>query len=65
MSSQQSHVSTTYQEYNGMLSFTTDAWTSPNHHVFMAFSVHLEHKGVPLSMPLDIVEVAAVSITHT
>ena len=42
-----------------------DAWTSPNHRAFIAFSVHLEHKGVPLSMLLDVVEVAKVSDTHT
>ncbi|KIK77449.1 hypothetical protein PAXRUDRAFT_166803, partial [Paxillus rubicundulus Ve08.2h10] len=28
-------------EHTGMLSFTMDAWTSPNHCVFVAFSVHL------------------------
>ncbi|KIK78545.1 hypothetical protein PAXRUDRAFT_40912, partial [Paxillus rubicundulus Ve08.2h10] len=49
------------QEHNSMLSFTTDAWTLPNHCVFVAFSVHLEHKGVPLSIPSDILEVAMVS----
>ena len=56
---------TTYQKYDGKMSFTTDAWTSPNHRAFIAFSVHLEHKGVPLSMPLDVVEVAKVCDSHT
>jgi hypothetical protein len=41
------------------MSFMTDAWLSPNYRAFVAFCVHLEHKGKPLSMPLDIVEVAA------
>ena len=29
----------------------------------MAFSVHLKHKGIPLSLPLDIIEVAKVKLT--
>ncbi|KAF6759529.1 hypothetical protein DFP72DRAFT_789780, partial [Ephemerocybe angulata] len=45
------------QEYDGALSFATDAWTSPNHRAFVAFTVHLEHNGVPLSLLLDFVEV--------
>ncbi|KAF8548181.1 hypothetical protein OG21DRAFT_1479289 [Imleria badia] len=49
------------KEYNGKLNFTTDAWTALNHHALVAFSVHLEHKGAPLSFPLDIVEVAKVT----
>ncbi|KAG0692591.1 hypothetical protein DFH29DRAFT_817383 [Suillus ampliporus] len=50
----------TYQEYEGKINFTTDTWTSTNHRAFVAVSVHLEHNGVPLSLPLDIVEVAKV-----
>ncbi|KAG2127194.1 uncharacterized protein EDB93DRAFT_1257150 [Suillus bovinus] len=46
------------QEYDGKINFTTDAWSSPNHRAFVVFSVHLEHKGIPLSLPLDIIEVA-------
>ncbi|GBE82272.1 putative AC9 transposase [Sparassis crispa] len=46
------------QEYDGELSFATDAWTSPNHKAIVAFMVHLQHKGVPLRMVLDVVEVA-------
>lgn len=53
----------TYQEYNGRINFTTDAWTSPNHRAFIAFSAHFEHNGDPLSLPLDIVEVAKVKLT--
>ena len=34
-----------------------DAWTSPNHKAFVAFIVHMEHEGEPLSMLLDLVEV--------
>ena len=51
----------THQEYDGKLSFTTDAWTAPNHCVLIAFLVHLQHKGMPLSFPLDVVEVAKVT----
>ena len=40
------------------MSFTTDAWTSPNQCAYVAITVHLEHKGEPVTMLLDIVEVA-------
>jgi hypothetical protein len=50
----------TYQEYDGKINFTTDTWTSTNHRAFVAVSVYLKHNGVPLSLPLDIVEVAKV-----
>jgi hypothetical protein len=50
------------QEHDGKLNFATDAWTSPNHKAFVAVSVHFEHNGEPVSMVLDVVEVAKVSI---
>jgi len=40
------------------LSYATDAWTSPNHKAYVAISVHFKKDGVPVSMLLDIVEVA-------
>jgi len=40
------------------LSYATDAWTLPNHKAYVAISVHFEKDGVPVSMLLDIVEVA-------
>ena len=46
------------KDYDGRLSFATDAWTSPNQRAFVAVTVHFEHKGEPISMLLDIVEVA-------
>ena len=46
------------QEYPGALSFATDGWTSPNHKAYIAVTVHFEKDGVPVSMLLDIVEVA-------
>ncbi|KAI0685384.1 hypothetical protein C8T65DRAFT_592366 [Cerioporus squamosus] len=50
------------REYDGKLHFATDAWTSPNHRVFIAVTVHLEYQGAPLCLVLDVVEVAA---SHT
>ena len=47
-------------EYDGRLSFTTDAWTSPNHRVFVAICVHFILRGEPVSMILDLVEVPKV-----
>jgi hypothetical protein len=44
------------QAYEGALNFATDAWTSPNHKVYI-FTVHFEHEGSPMSMLLDLVEV--------
>jgi hypothetical protein len=46
------------QEYEGDLNFATDAWTSPNHKAFIAVTVHFEANGVPMSILLDLVEVA-------
>ena len=46
------------QETPGKLNFTMDAWTSPNHKAYIGVSVHFENKGVPVSMLLDLVEVA-------
>jgi hypothetical protein len=40
------------------LSYATDAWTSPNQRAYVAITVHLEHNGEPISLLLDIVEVA-------
>ncbi|KAF8132937.1 hypothetical protein EV363DRAFT_1295730 [Boletus edulis] len=52
------------REYSRRINFTTDPWTSPNHHAFVAFSAHLEHKGALLTFPLDVVEVSKMSVTH-
>lgn len=40
------------------MNFATDAWTSPNNKPYVAVTVHFEHDGVPVSMLLDLVEVA-------
>ena len=44
--------------YNGALNFATDGWTSPNNKAYIAVTVHFEKEGVPVSMLLDLVEVA-------
>ncbi|KAF8135963.1 hypothetical protein K438DRAFT_1639594, partial [Mycena galopus ATCC 62051] len=55
------HVQSLLEENPGRLSFTTDAWTSPNHRAFVAWTVHLVNDGELLSFPLDIYEVPEVS----
>ena len=45
------------EEHPGRLHFSTDAWTSPNQRALVAWVVHLEHDGHPLSFLLDVVEV--------
>lgn len=40
------------------MNYATDAWTSPNHKAYVAFTVHFAHEGTPISMLLDLVEVA-------
>lgn len=44
------------KEYEGALSFATDAWTSPNHRAYVAVTVHFELKGSPVCLLLDLVE---------
>lgn len=46
------------QEHDGSLSFGTDAWTSPNHKAYVAITVHFKEAGTPISMLLDLVELA-------
>lgn len=48
------------QAYAGKLNFSADAWTAGNHKALVAFCVHLEKEGWPISFLLDIVEVAKV-----
>ncbi|KDQ52104.1 hypothetical protein JAAARDRAFT_86992, partial [Jaapia argillacea MUCL 33604] len=44
----------------GQVSFGTDAWASPNHRPFVAWTIHLKHEGHLLSFILDIIEVPEV-----
>lgn len=46
------------KEHEGDLNFATDAWTSPNHKAFVAVTVHFEIDGKPMTILLDLVEVA-------
>ncbi|KAI6030155.1 hypothetical protein EDC04DRAFT_2572420 [Pisolithus marmoratus] len=57
-------LATKLQSYEGKLSFGTDTWTLPNHHAFMAITVHLIEKGKPLGMPLDFFELMRVGTYH-
>jgi hypothetical protein len=50
------------KDYPGRLHFATDAWTSPNHRAFVAWTVHLQHEGKMLAFLLDFVEVPEVSL---
>ena len=45
------------QDYDGDLHFASDAWTAPNHHAYVAVTVHFIYKEQPLALPLDLVEV--------
>jgi hypothetical protein len=58
------HIAKLLQEHPGRLHFATDAWTSPNHCAFLAWTVHLEYEGEMLSFLLDIVELAEVCYSH-
>ncbi|KAH9045980.1 hypothetical protein EDB84DRAFT_1265619, partial [Lactarius hengduanensis] len=46
--------------HSGKINFATDAWTSPNHRAFVAWTVHLHDAGHVLVFLLDIVEVPEV-----
>jgi hypothetical protein len=56
-------VTALLKNHPGLLHFATDAWTSPNHRAFIAWTVHLEFKGKMLCFLLDIIEVAEVRCT--
>jgi hypothetical protein len=50
-------ISKVLREHPGRVHFATDAWTSTNHHAFVAWTVHLEYNGTMLAFLLDIVDV--------
>ncbi|KAH9926053.1 uncharacterized protein B0H18DRAFT_876712, partial [Fomitopsis serialis] len=56
----QSRVKKMLTDHPGRIHFATDAWTSPNHRAFVAWTAHLEFQGAPLSFLLDIIEVPEV-----
>ncbi|KAJ3498251.1 hypothetical protein NLJ89_g10242 [Agrocybe chaxingu] len=45
-------------KHEGKINFATDAWTSPNHRAYVALTAHFEHNGTPISLVLDVIEVA-------
>jgi hypothetical protein len=51
------HVLKLLHEHPGALHSCADAWTSPNHCAFIAWTVHLEYEGIMLRFLLDIIEV--------
>lgn len=53
------------QKYDGNLNFQTDAWTSPNHKVYVGITVTSEVNGELLTMVLDVVEVAKVWLDYS
>ncbi|KDR71824.1 hypothetical protein GALMADRAFT_229338 [Galerina marginata CBS 339.88] len=48
----------TYQKHDGLLHFTRDAWTSPNHRAYTLVTVHFDYRGEAICLILDVVEVA-------
>jgi len=48
------------KEHAGLISFATDAWTSPNHLAYVAITAHLEVRGKPICIVLDVVELPVV-----
>jgi hypothetical protein len=59
----QERIAKLLQEHPSHLHFATDTWTSPNHHVFIAWTVHLEYEGGMLSFLIDIFELPEVHLT--
>jgi hypothetical protein len=53
-------IATLLRDHPGRVHFATDAWTSPNHRAFVAWTVHLEYEGTMLAFLLDIIEVPEV-----
>ncbi|KAG1895337.1 uncharacterized protein F5891DRAFT_960313 [Suillus fuscotomentosus] len=51
-------VASMLREYKGKINFTMDGWTLPNHRTLVALLVHFKYKGEPLSILLDVIEVA-------
>jgi hypothetical protein len=47
-----------HQDFDGKLNFATDALSSLNYKAYIAFTVHFKNHGKPMSMLLDIIEVA-------
>jgi hypothetical protein len=50
------------QDYDSNINFATDAWSSPNHYAYVAFTAHFEVWGQPIAIVLDIIEVPEVRL---
>ena len=50
------------QDYEGNLHFCTNAWTSSNHKAFIGITVHFQKDGQHMSLVLNVVKVAKVSL---
>ncbi|PBK81825.1 hypothetical protein ARMGADRAFT_947656, partial [Armillaria gallica] len=53
-------ILTCHQEYDGDLSFATDAWTSPNYQAFVAFTIYFIYNRQPVRVLLDFLKVSKV-----
>ncbi|KIY60750.1 hypothetical protein CYLTODRAFT_330178, partial [Cylindrobasidium torrendii FP15055 ss-10] len=51
-------LATMLKEYDGLFAFSTDCWSSPNHHAWMSINIHITLKGEskPKTFLLDFVE---------
>ena len=54
-------IDTILKTHQGKMHIATDAWPSPNHRAFVAWTAHLHHEGHILAFVLDVVEVPEVS----
>jgi len=48
------------KEHAGLISFATDAWTLLNHLTYVAVTAHLEVRGKPICIVLDVIELPMV-----
>ncbi|KAG6904814.1 hypothetical protein DXG01_006989, partial [Tephrocybe rancida] len=55
------HLDNILRKHDGLVHFATDAWTSPNHHAMVAWTVHLHHEGNILVFLLNVIEVPETS----
>ncbi len=59
------HLTHTYQSLGCRFHLALDAWTSPNHKAFVAYTVHWEEDGERMSTVLDFRELAEVrTLSH-
>ncbi|KAF8870867.1 hypothetical protein BD779DRAFT_1454757 [Infundibulicybe gibba] len=54
------NINNILKNHSGQVHFATDAWTSTNHHAYVAWTVHLHHQGSILTFALDMMELPEV-----